>query len=219
VTVGTSISSDFNNFSNPTNEGLLIFSNGPVSVSNVTSNNASKGVSINNQGLGLSGTGSVTLVNINVSGGFDDGVEIFTNGNTSLTGIGSNNNGNSGSGTGIAIQVGLSTGGTSGTVSLTNITTTYNHDDEINIQALRQVTFKNIYLYDYSYLGKGVVINTTGGVSILDPGGSIWNEITSNHDTNLQINAGGDVVLQKVSASSSGLGYGVLVNTPGKVTV
>ncbi len=57
VTVGIAAMTYYNNMDGPTNEGLNILSNGPVSVANVNANGTGNGITINNQGIGLSGTG------------------------------------------------------------------------------------------------------------------------------------------------------------------
>ncbi len=96
----------------------------------------------------------------------------------------------------------------------------YSRGDEVSIQAHRQVTLKNVDVDDGSYFGRGVYIHTDGGVSVLDPGGINWNEISENPGTNLEIEAGGDVTLQKVISENSDTGYGVKVTTTsGKVTI
>ena len=175
---------------------------------------------MNNQ-AGGAGTGGVTLTNSIFGENGQDGVSITTNGAVVLTGVTSTDNGTASDHEGINILVGATTGTlASGTVTLTNVTATNNWGDEIRVEALKQVTIKKISANDYGPgTGKGTYIHTTAGVSIVDPGGTTWNEFKSNNGNNLEIQAVGAVTLAKIYTDWSVTANGVTIATVGNVTL
>ncbi len=197
--------------------GLLIYTHGAVTVDKLNVSENLNGITVDT-GIGGASTSGVTLTNINATYNDLHGIYLRTNGNTVLTKVTSGYNGNSG-GTGIDIQVGETPTNFSGTVTLTNINLYYNNDNELLVNALKQVTINNLDAYDYSFDGFGAYITTDGGVSFLDPGGTDWNNIYANDSGNIYIDAGGDVILQKMDIGGSDLGYGVQVIANGKVTI
>ena len=220
VTVG--VSALTNNYISYINyDGLHIDSYGSVTIDKTEVKSAGEnGLLVNNQ-AGGAGTGGITLTNSNFSENGQDGVSITTNGAVVLTGVTSTDNGTASDHEGINILVGATTGTlASGTVTLTNITATNNWGDEIRVEALKQVTIKKISANDYGPgTGKGSYIHTTAGVSIVDPGGTTWNEFKSNNGNNLEIQAVGAVTLAKIYTDWSVTANGVTVATVGNVTL
>ncbi len=149
----------------------------------------------------------------------DDGINIATNGNVTLTNVEAEDNGTDGTGMGIYISVGWTAAGYSGTVTMTNIDTADNYGDGLHVEAWKNITLKDFYA-EYNYNGgRGAFLATDGGVSVLNPGGTAWNDINYSSGSNLVIDAVGDVIVQKMRAYGSSNGYGVQINTPGKVTL
>jgi putative surface-exposed virulence protein len=208
-----------NNYINDTiNNGLRIYSNGSVSVSNIIINDTSDGIIINNTYLGA-GTGSVTLNTVDVDNSENDGINIATNGIVTLTNVFSDSNGTDGTGNGISVMVGETASHYSGTVTLTNINTSYNHGDGLHVEALKQITLKDHYAYMNYNSGRGAYLASDGGVSVLSPGGTDWNIFDENDGSNLVIDTLGAVVLQKMEADDSVNGYGIQVVHAGSVTL
>jgi hypothetical protein len=208
-----------------TNIGLNIESKGAVSVNGYSIYNNLAGVRIQNQAGGV-GTGAVTVSNVDSYSNDQEGILIRTNGNTTLTNLDVYSNG-SVAWNGIDIEVGeVTPGGFSGTVTLTGLYLTENKNHEIKVVSHKQITAKDIYAYDSSGadIGSAVYFETEGGVSILDParkdydGYPIYNQFYGELDV-VNINAGGDVILQRVSAYGSFSGNGIQVVTSGKVTL
>lgn len=218
VTVSGVSASNMSEISNFVTQGLVITSNGPVAVNAVEISDASFGIYVTNQASGV-GTGSVTITDSYISDTDNTGVYIRTNGKVTLTRVSSNSAGDPASGRGFDILVGETPAHYSGTVTLTNVSALYNYGDGILVNALRQVTAKNLYCYNSYNNGIGAHLITTGGVSILNPGGTTWNNISYNPGGNLLIDAGGDVVLQKLDMYHSSAGYGAQVSADGKVTI
>ena len=64
---------------------------------------------------------------------------------------------------GIDLVVGETPAHFSGTVTMTKVDAYSNNDLEVRVDALRQVTIKDLYAYDYSYDGIGPISPPTPG--------------------------------------------------------
>lgn len=198
--------------------GLFITSNGSVSIAGAYIYDTSAGIIVENT-AGGNGTGSVTITNTTTNYSEYDGVNIETNGNVTLTNVTSDENGDSGSGHGIFILVHETPTHFSGTLALTGINTSYNEGYGLYVSAWKQITLKDHYAYDNRNGGCGAYLYTRGGVSVLNPGGTLENYYGENDSSNLVIDALGDVVVQKVDSYGSDTGHGVLITTNGRVTL
>jgi hypothetical protein len=217
VTMTPASTSDWGYATNFSNIGLNIESNGAVSVNGFYTHDTLSGVRIENR----TGTGGVTLNNVNSYDNDNEGVYIRANGNTALSNMQVYRNGGALQ-SGIDIQV-----DGNGTVSLTNISAYENRHHEVKVVSHRQITAKNLSGTDYTGAdtGSGVFLHTDGGgVSILDPvlkdynGYPVWNNMTGEL-ISLDINASGDVILQRVNGYGSDISYGIQVVSGGKVTL
>ncbi len=220
LTAGVSlgvIARDENYIQNFDDYGLIIYTHGPVTIDKFNISNNLNGITVDT-GIDGTSTSGVTLTNIYTSSNDVHGIYLRTNGNTVLTNVESIYNGNS-SGNGINIKLGETPTHISGTVTLTNVEAYRNYNDEVVVDAWKQVTIKNLDAFDDTYDGFGASITTEGGVSFLDPGGTDWNHIYQNDGGNVYIDAAGDVVLQKMDIGTSSLGYGAQVIAGGKVTI
>ncbi len=215
VILGSTYINEITNF---VNNGLFILTNGSVTIDRFYLSDTSDGIIVDNTSGGT-GTGAVSISNSEVHNSEDDGINISTNGNVTLTNVMLTITGRTVRGWGSTSMSTETASDYSGTVTMTNIVTSYNYGDGLYVEAWKNITLKNFYAENNYNSGRGAYLATDGGVSLLNPGGTTWNYLYNNAGSNLVINALGDVTVQKLYTYSSDNGYGLLIDTAGKVTL
>lgn len=147
-----------NTFNDNGSYGLSVFSDGNITVSNITANNNGlAGAYLNNDlyaNPGTTGIRTVTVSGVNMFNGNDVGLEIYSNGTVSLTRITADNNDNGASdGTGLLVL-------TDGAINLT-CGSMYNNTDfgyYLSAGAGKAITIKGVFTYSN---GLGNITNNT----------------------------------------------------------
>lgn len=148
-----------NRFSNNPSFGLQIWAKGKVSLSdaNIYQNADGDGLFIDNS----AGTGDVVLSNIYAEYNREDGIQILSAGNVSLTTGYSENNGNGGT-FGFGVRIDNTPALTAKTVTITNFGGNYNKDLGFWVRSDGAITLKSIAAYGNG--NASAIINPAGAL-------------------------------------------------------
>ena len=207
VTITSSLSAKFYDFSNNTKNGLEIYSSGPVSVSNVVAEgNQETNINIENQFVIDASPKPVSVnlstANHSVSG---DGIYIITKGSVTLNTLTANENL---SGNGLYVDA-VSDSLTPAAVTMIGARNEFstNGINGIYIETEGNISLTNIIADENS--GFGIHLNSavdnysTGNVTI-NASSNFWNSSSGNDVTGLYINTLGTVTISRMHSNDNG---------------
>lgn len=202
-------------FNNNQGYGLILYTDGPISITNTEANN--------NYYTGLlaqnsTGNGPVTISKSQFSSNRNSGLSIESLGAITLSSVNTSSNGISGSsGSGALLN---NTFSATGKITVSNSIFASNYNLGLLAYSNSTITVSNV-IAEYNLQDEGILLNSTGSVNVLSING-FQNKANNNKDQNISITSGGDVTVQNVKIQYNSNGPGIQINNTsgtGKVTI